>query len=102
MTVIQPPKPLEEMTTEERTHWEELLEDNEEAHLPTPWDTLETLRKLLNSSQLEAMHFIKKQSRFGNQCPYYLKALHLFNRDDRAAILSLLDQLRSELETLDD
>jgi hypothetical protein len=101
--IVQPPKPIEEMTPAERERWEELLEDDETLHSPDVWDSMETLRKLLNSSQIEAMYFIKKQSRFGKACPYYKKAKILFDRDSRAAILSLLDKLRDELrEELND
>jgi len=100
---IQPPKPLSSMTPSELEDWEAYLEDQETVHATTAWDTLNSFRELLNNSHLEAMYFIKKQSKLGNQCPYYLKAKLLFNRDERAAILSLLDQFRKELqEELDD
>ena len=96
--LFQPPKALEEMSREELEQWEDFLEDQETLHALDVWDDLETLRKLLNESQLEAMHFLKKQSRFGKQCPYYLKARIVFERDSRAAILSLLDKIREGIE----
>ena len=99
---IQPPKDISLMSPSELEDWKTLLEETEELHRLDTFDKLETLRELLNSSQVEAMHFLKKQSRFGKQCPYYVKAKFLFNRDDRATILSLLEQLDSELRSEDD
>jgi len=99
MTVIQPPKPIDTMTPEELERWEDLLESHAETHSTDCFDTLEELRKLLNSSKLEAMHMIKKQSRFGNQCPYYLKARSLFDRHERRDIFSLLEQFLNEAKT---
>lgn len=96
--IVQPPKPLEEMTPDELSDWEDFLEDSEALHSLDVWDDLETLRKLLNESQIEAMHFLKKQSIHGRDCPYYVKAKLLFDRDSRADILSLLDKIRDQLE----
>lgn len=97
MKHIQPPKPLEEMTEEELEKWEELIENLNHSDA---WDTLEALRVALNSSHIEAMHHIKKQSRFGPYCHYYLKAKKLFYRDQAAGILALLDQVNKELNEL--
>lgn len=95
MTVLQKPDNI----TDER--WEELLEEHAERHPTDAWDTLEEVRKLLNSSRIEAMAMIKKQSRFGDQCPYYLKAKLLFTRDEAGEILTLLDKLMEELKEED-
>jgi hypothetical protein len=101
MTVFQPPKPLDQMTPEELELWEDMIETSEDLRSLDVWDDLETLRELLNNSQLEAMHFLKKQSKYGRACPYYLKAKVLFDRDSRARILSLLEEIQQKLKTED-
>jgi heme-degrading monooxygenase HmoA len=94
---MQPPKPIEEMTEAERERWEELLEEYADSHSHTEWDTLEDIRQFLNSSKIEAMHYIKKQSRYGINCPYYLKAKALFERDEAQHFFTLLEQFLKEL-----
>lgn len=78
--------------------WEDMLEDDAEIHALDHWDTLELLRKALNSSHIEAMHHLKKHSKYGKHCPYYIKAKTLFEKLESADILSLLDKLNKELE----
>jgi hypothetical protein len=98
----QPPKPLEEMTEDEKRQWEDLLEDFAQSHPRTPEDVLDDIRRLLNESQIEAMATIKKHSRYGINCPYYLKAKKLYEIDNTAHKLSLLleqfDKSRREQE----
>lgn len=97
--VIQPPKPIEEMTPTEQEEWQEYISNLNHKDV---WDTVEELRVALNSSHIEAMHYLKKQSVWGPNCSYYLKAKKLFYRDQVAPILSLLDQIQKELGELND
>ena len=93
----QPPKPIEEMTDEEKQKWEDLLEDLALSHIRTREDILEDLRVLLNNSQVQAMALIKKNSRYGVNCPYYLKAKAIYEKDNTAQHISfLLDQLNDK------
>jgi len=94
MTILQKPDDLSD------EDWEEILEDHAEKHKTDSWDTLEQIRKLLNNSQLEAMSMIKKSSRFGSKCPYYIKSKKIFYRDSAAEILSLLEKFNREKEEL--
>ena len=95
---LDPPIPLEEMSPEELSKWEQLMEDYADAHPLDSFDTMEEIRKLLNSSQIEAMHMLKKSSRFGVNCTYYQKAKLIFIRDHAGQLLSLLDQLNTEIK----
>ena len=92
MTTLQKPDNISD------EDWEDLLEEHAELHPTDNWDTMEQIRLLLNSSKLQAMHMIKKQSRLGNQCPYYIKARTLFDRETKAELFSLLEQFREEVE----
>ena len=95
---ITPPKPIEEMTYQEKEQWERTLENDESLKEPNCWDTLEELRRTLNDSYCENMYYLKKHSKYGSACGYYQKALILFQRDQFAGISSLLDKFKEELE----
>ena len=78
-------KPENEMTDEELEEWERQTRIEEDR-----LDKLELLRRALNDSRVEQMYVIKRASKLGNTCPYYIKARELFTKDQQAEILSLL------------
>ena len=75
--------------------WEDYLEERASRDVLDIWDELEDLRRELESSPVEAMSYLHKQSRFGKQCEYYKKARRLFIRDYQDRIFSLLDKIDS-------
>lgn len=98
---LEPPKPIEDMTQEERKKWEKLTSEHKRSHEKDVWDKLEELRLILNKDQrIEAMAHLKKSSRFGVDCTYYLKAKALFMRDNAGEFLPLLEQILEELKEL--
>lgn len=93
MTVLQRP---DNVSDEE---WEEILEEYAEKHSHDIWDDVEQLRKLLNQdNRIEAMAHLKKSSRFGVNCTYYLKAKALFMRDTAGDFLTLLEHTYNKLK----
>lgn len=62
-------------------------------------DRLELLRQALNSSRVEQMYAIKRAQPLHSACPYYKKAVRLFQSNEQ---IKLLDQLDRVLREFDD
>lgn len=86
------------MTKTENDMSDEELEAHEQATavVEDKWDRLELLRRELNSSRVEQMYVIKRSTKLGPTCPYYLKAHRLFIQDQQKQILEKLRLLVSE------
>lgn len=84
-----------EMSDEELEAHEKLTAVKEDV-----WDRLELLRKKLNESHLEKMYVIKRAQALGPACPYYRKALRLFQESQEAEIRNQVQSLARELELI--
>lgn len=82
-----------EMTDEELDQHEHAVTITEDV-----WDRLELLRRILNSSHLEKMYHLKRGTTLGPACPYYKKALRLFDENQKQQIVDQLRNLLKELE----
>lgn len=58
------------------------------------YDILEDIRRTLNSSEIEGMNIVKKSSKLGTVCPYYLQAKSIFKKDTETKLLKLLEELK--------
>lgn len=83
-----------DMTDEELSEYEKLT-----AVVEDRLDRLELLRKSLNDSRVEQTYVIKRSSKLGPLCPYYLKAKRLLEQDQ---LKNLVDQMKALVKEFED
>jgi hypothetical protein len=82
-----------DMTDEELAEFEEATRVVEDR-----LDKLELLRQSLNKSRTEMMYGLKRGTKLGPLCPYYLKARRLFEQEQQAELLKQIRAVLAEFE----
>jgi predicted GNAT family acetyltransferase len=90
-------EPENDMTDHELEEFEQatrVIEDK--------FDRLELLRQSLNKSRTEMMYGLKRGTKLGPLCPYYLKARRLFEQEQQAELLNQIRAILAEFEATDE
>ena len=77
-----------DMSDEELEDFEKKSEVREDVY-----DSLERFRLFLNNTRTEQMYHLKRSTKLGPQCPYYIKSKRLFEQNE-------LEILKKELQSI--
>ncbi len=77
-----------EMSDQELEEYENKIEVKEDLY-----DDLERFRQFLNNTRVEQMYHLKRSTKLGPQCPYYIKSKRLFEEKE-------LEILKKEFQSI--
>lgn len=82
-----------EMSDEELEEFENKTRVNEDIY-----DDLERFRLFLNNTRIEQMFHLKRSTKLGPQCPYYIKSKKLFEEKEKEVLIKELESVLSKLK----